>query len=89
MYICIYKFLLYPPQKKEVIPFIEGLKTFKRAHTDTLTHAYIYIYIYIFKKNLIMIIMIINLFPSCYVFLIKSKTRKKKLTGILQILWIK
>ena len=34
-------------------------------------------------------IRIINLFPSCYVFSKNQKTREKKLTEHLQILWIK
>ena len=41
------------------------------------THAYIYIYVFFFKKkNKTGHIRIINLFPSCYVFLIKSKNTK-------------
>ena len=48
-------------------------------------NIYIYIYIHIIlRKNKTGHIRIINLFPSCYVFLIKSKTRKK-CTGLLQI----
>ena len=44
------------------------------------------LYIYIsLRKNKTGHIRIINLFPSCYVFLIKSKNTKKKLTGLLQI----
>ena len=43
-------------------------------------YIYIYIYIYIYKKeNKTGHIRIINLFPSCYVFLIKSKNTKKKI----------
>ena len=43
-------------------------------------HIYIYIYIYIYislRKNKTGHIRIINLFPSCFVFLIKSKNTKK------------
>ena len=44
-------------------------------HDDNGIYIYVYIYIYIYislrKKN--GHIRIINLFPSCYVFLIKSK----------------
>ena len=50
------------------------------------------IYIYIIKKKQQTgHIRIINLFPSCYAFSKNSKTqkKKKKLTGLLQILWIK
>ena len=52
----------------------------------TFLSIYIYIYIYILslRRNKIGLIRIINLFPSCYVFLIKSKNTKKKLTGLLQ-----
>ena len=43
-------------------------------HTHTHTHIYIYIYIiYHLEKTQTGHIRIINLFPSCYVFLIKSK----------------
>ena len=45
-------------------------------------HIYIYIYIYIYislRKNKTGHIRIINLFQSCYVFLIKSKNTKKKI----------
>ena len=48
------------------------------THSHIHTHTYIYIYIYFIKKKTqTSRIRIINLFPSCYVFLIKSKNPKK------------
>ena len=51
---------------------------------------YVCMYVYfIKKKQQTGHIRIMNLFPSFYAFLKNQKTReKKKLTGLLQILWI-
>ena len=43
----------------------------------SLFHVYIYIFFFFKKKNKTGHIRIINLFPSCYMFLIKSKNTKK------------
>ena len=49
----------------------------------------IYIYIYSLKKTpKTGYFRIINLFPSCFAFLMKTKNMKKNITGLLQILWI-
>ena len=51
----------------------------------------IYIYIYILslkKKTKTGYFRIINLFPSCFAFLMLTKNTKKNITGLLQILWI-
>ena len=52
-------------------------------------YIYIYIYIYFKRKRQNRSHRIINLFQSCYAFLKFPKTRKKKLTGLLQIFLIK
>ena len=51
-----------------------------------IIYIYIYIYMYTFikKKQQTGHIRIMNLFPSCYMFLKNPRTRKK-LTGLLQI----
>ena len=59
---------------------------FKNSYLQTICLKIIY---FIKKKQQTGRFRIINLFPSCYAFLKNSKTRKKKLTGLLQILWIK
>ena len=68
---------------------IDSLSIAVHIYIYMYIYIYIYIYIYFFKKNETGDIRIINLFPSYHVFLIKSKNTKKKLTGLLQILWKK
>ena len=50
---------------------------YKGGRGKEKNYTYIYIYIYSLRKNKTGHIRIINLFPSCYVFLIKSKNTKK------------
>ena len=55
-------------------------------------YIYIYIYIYLFfffkEKNKTGYLRIINSYPSCFSFLVRTKNTKKNITGLLQIQWI-
>ena len=70
-----------------------GKRNYTYIYIYTYIHTYIYIYIYIYiytfffslkKKPKTGYFRIINLFPSCFSFLVWTKNTKKNITGLIQ-----